>query len=64
MIARMSDTCYKRTFASGCVNQRTQVTRRLGRRIEWDPEKEVIGGDDEAAGFIRREPRKEFEIEA
>ncbi|MCH7726732.1 MAG: Gfo/Idh/MocA family oxidoreductase [Planctomycetes bacterium] len=39
------------------------IAIRLGRQINWDPKKEVIVGDEEAAGWIRREPRKGFEIE-
>jgi predicted dehydrogenase len=35
---------------------------RLGRAIKWDPEKEQIVGDDEAAGWQKREQRKGYEI--
>jgi predicted dehydrogenase len=38
------------------------IALRLDRAIEWNPEAEKIVGDDEAQSFIRREPRKGYEI--
>ncbi|MGE5194706.1 MAG: Gfo/Idh/MocA family oxidoreductase [Deltaproteobacteria bacterium] len=38
------------------------IAIRLGRKIEWDAEKEQIVGDKEAAGFMAREQRKGYEI--
>ena len=38
------------------------IALRLDREIKWDPEAEKIVGDDEAQSFIRREPRKGYEI--
>ena len=38
------------------------IAIRLGRKIEWDPEKEQIVGDKDAAGFMAREQRKGYEI--
>lgn len=38
------------------------IAIRLGRALQWDPAKEQIVGDDEAATWQRREPRKGFEI--
>jgi len=35
---------------------------RLGRKLTWDPEKERIVGDDEASGWLRRQPRQGYEI--
>ncbi len=35
---------------------------RLGRQITWDPVKEQITGDEEAAKWVRREQRKGYEI--
>jgi predicted dehydrogenase len=35
---------------------------RLGRQITWDPAKEQIVGDEEAAKWVRREQRKGYEI--
>ena len=38
------------------------IAARLGRVIKWDPVKETIVGDDQAASFIHREQRKEFAL--
>jgi predicted dehydrogenase len=38
------------------------IAARLGRVIKWDPEKEEIVGDDQAAEFFARTPRAGFEI--
>ncbi len=38
------------------------IAARLGRVIKWDPKAEKIVGDDQAATFFAREPRKGFEI--
>ncbi|MCA9068776.1 MAG: gfo/Idh/MocA family oxidoreductase, partial [Planctomycetaceae bacterium] len=38
------------------------IAARLGRVIQWDPKKEQIVGDEQAAGFFRRERRKGFDI--
>ncbi len=39
------------------------IAARLGRKLEWDPEKEEIVGDKQAQSFIARERRKGFEID-
>jgi len=39
------------------------IAARLGRKIQWDPDKETIVGDTEAQTFISRDKRKGFEIE-
>jgi predicted dehydrogenase len=38
------------------------IAIRLGRKIEWDAEKEQIVGDDEANQWLGREQRKRYEI--
>ncbi len=38
------------------------IAIRLDRKIEWDPVKEQITGDSDAAGWVRREQRKGYEI--
>jgi predicted dehydrogenase len=38
------------------------IAARLGRKIQWDPKAEKILGDDQAATFFARTPRKGFEI--
>jgi predicted dehydrogenase len=40
----------------------TAIAARLGRKINWDPKKEEITGDSEAAEFFARTPREGFEI--
>jgi len=42
----------------------TNISLRLGRPLKWDPETEQIVGDDEAAGWLKREQRKPFEVHA
>ncbi len=39
------------------------IAARLGRKLTWDPAKEIIVGDPQAAGFLARDRRKGFEIE-
>lgn len=39
------------------------IAARLGRGVQWDPEKEVILDDPQAQSFVARENRKGFEIE-
>ena len=38
------------------------IAARLGRTIKWDPKKEEIVGDDQAAAMAARERREGFEI--
>ena len=38
------------------------ISIRLGRPIKWNPKTEKMVGDKEAAGMLRREPRKGFEF--
>ena len=38
------------------------IAARLGRSIKWDAKNEKIVGDEQAAKFFAREPRKGFEI--
>ncbi len=38
------------------------IARRLGRRIQWDPAKEIFPGDDEANRQIDCPKRKGYEI--
>ncbi len=48
---RMLETCHLANIAI-----------RLGRELNWDPNKREIIGDDEANAFLSRESRKGFEI--
>ena len=38
------------------------IAARLDRVIKWDPEKEVIIGDDEAQSFVARDRREGYDI--
>jgi predicted dehydrogenase len=38
------------------------IARWLGRRLEWDPQKEIFPGDDEANGYLDRPGRKGYEL--
>ncbi len=38
------------------------IARRLGRRLKWDPEREIFPGDDEANGYIDCPKRKGYEL--
>jgi predicted dehydrogenase len=38
------------------------IAIRLGRKLEWDPQREEIIGDKEAQSFLAREQRKGYEI--
>ncbi len=40
------------------------IAARLGRTIQWDPEQQVIVGDQAAQGLVAREYRKGFEIQS
>jgi hypothetical protein len=40
------------------------IAIRLDRKLKWNPESEMIEGDDEAKSFQSREPRKGYEINA
>ncbi len=39
------------------------IAIRLGRKLNWDPVKEVFAGDKEADGYLRREMRKPWNYE-
>jgi predicted dehydrogenase len=40
------------------------IAIRLGRKIQWDPQKEEIVGDADAAKWVSREQRKGYEVVA
>lgn len=41
----------------------TNLSIRLGRPLNWNPETETIEGDTEAVAMLSREPRKGYEID-
>jgi len=49
---------------SNTVCQLANLTRQVGRKIRWDPEREQIVGDDEAARLLLRPRRKGYELPA
>ena len=38
------------------------IARQLGRRLHWDPEREVFPGDDQANSYLARPRRKGYEL--
>jgi len=42
----------------------TNISLRLGRKLTWDPKTEQIVGDKEANGWLKREQRAPYTIEA
>ena len=38
------------------------IARWLGRRLKWDPEKEIFPGDDEANQYHRRAETQSYEL--
>lgn len=42
----------------------TNISLRLGRKLSWDPDTQHIVGDDEANGWLEREQRMPYTIEA
>ncbi len=49
---------------SASVCHLANISMRVGRKLRWDPAKETFPGDREAVGWLRREQRKGYEIEA
>ena len=60
--ATLSDVVSQHRSVSAC--HLANIGMRLGRKLKWDPDKELFNGDDEANGLLRREQRKGFEIKA
>ncbi len=59
----------KRTVADVEIGHRSttvahlgNIARWLGRRLKWDPEKEIFPGDDEANRYLDRPRRKGYEL--
>jgi len=38
------------------------ITRQVGRRLKWNPEKEQFDGDEDANGYVTRNRRKGYEL--
>jgi hypothetical protein len=51
-------------FRSISVCHLLNIARELGRKLKWDPEKEVFPGDEEANAKVNRLRRKGWELPA
>lgn len=38
------------------------IARQLGRKLTWDPDKEIFPGDDEANAYLERPQRRPFQL--
>jgi myo-inositol 2-dehydrogenase / D-chiro-inositol 1-dehydrogenase len=56
----ISDVVSQHRSASAC--HLGNIAIRLGRKLTWDPEKELFVGDEEANCWLRRERRKPYQI--
>ena len=58
----ISDVTSQHRSVSTC--HLANIAIRLGRQLQWDPDKEVFVGDAEANTWLRREQRKPYQIDA
>ena len=58
--APISDVVSQHRSVSAC--HLANIAMRLGRRLNWDPEREEFPGDSEANSLLRREQRPGFKI--
>ncbi len=56
----LSDVLNQHRAASVC--HLANISQRLGRKLNWDPENELFIGDEEADRHLRRAQRKGYEI--
>ncbi len=56
----ISDVVSQHRAATTC--HLVNISIRLGRKLTWDPDRELCAGDDEANRYLAREQRKGFEI--
>jgi predicted dehydrogenase len=56
----ISDVVSQHRSVSAC--HLGNISIRLGRKLEWDAEKEEFVGDSEANGMLKREQRKPYQI--
>jgi hypothetical protein len=47
---------------SATICHLVNIARWLGRKLQWDPEKEIFPGDEEANGYLDRPMRKPYEL--
>lgn len=58
----VSDVVSQHRVVSAC--HLANISIRLGRKLNWDPVKEVFVGDDEANKWLKRDQRKGYEFSA
>lgn len=44
------------------VSHLANIAREIGRKIQWDPDKEIFPGDEEANQYLNRPRRKGYEL--
>ena len=54
---------FESAFQSYVVSHMSDLCIRLGRRLAWDPEKEIVIGNAEATARLHREPRLPWKLE-
>jgi len=47
---------------SAVICHLSNIARLLGRKLRWDPEKEIFPGDDEANKYLERPQRKPYQL--
>jgi len=58
----ISDVVSQHRSASAC--HLANISMRLGRKLIWDPKRELFVGNDKANGWLSREQRNPYEIKA
>jgi len=57
-----SGTSFEAAFASDVIAHMTNISSRLGRKIEWDSKAGGIVRDDEANAMLDRKPRRGYDF--
>lgn len=47
---------------SAVICHLANIARWLGRKLRWDPQKEIFLGDEQANGYLEREQRKPYQL--
>ena len=53
---------FESAIRSDTISHLGNIAVRSGRKLKFDPEKEVIVADDEANGMLSRTPREGYEV--
>ncbi|HOM17780.1 MAG TPA: gfo/Idh/MocA family oxidoreductase, partial [Thermoguttaceae bacterium] len=54
--------CVERAHAVATLCHLGNIARWLGRKLRWDPEKEIFPGDDEANKYLDTKKRPGYEL--